>query len=153
MERLPVKSSNIKSIGYDIVTKTLEIEFTTGGVYRYNEVPEEVYNKMSISESKGKFFHTVIKNKFKTIKVETYCECEFKDSDSKGTCINCGLKIYFNPANNSEDIMRETRIQSPVDESVYNKEEKYCICKEPKPTAVLGESEFIGCQLCGKKIK
>jgi hypothetical protein len=26
-----------------------------------------------------------------------WCECEMKDSDGKGNCINCGLKINFKP--------------------------------------------------------
>jgi KTSC domain len=33
MERQPVSSSNLKSVGYDPRSRTLEIEFHNGGVY------------------------------------------------------------------------------------------------------------------------
>lgn len=35
MIRQPVSSSNIRSIGYDSKSNTLEIEFHSGGVYQY----------------------------------------------------------------------------------------------------------------------
>ena len=35
MIRQPVSSSNIRSIGYDSESNTLEIEFHSGGVYQY----------------------------------------------------------------------------------------------------------------------
>ncbi len=42
MERISVLSSVIRSIGYDNLTMTLEIEFANGGVYEYMDVPAEV---------------------------------------------------------------------------------------------------------------
>jgi len=38
MKRKTVKSSNIKSVGYDIRNKILEIEFNNGAVYHYKDV-------------------------------------------------------------------------------------------------------------------
>ncbi len=43
MERFPVQSSNIKSIGYDSDRQTLELEFANGGVYQYFNVTEDIY--------------------------------------------------------------------------------------------------------------
>ena len=44
MIRQPVSSSNIRSIGYDSMSSTLEIEFHSGGVYQYfNETTEKGY--------------------------------------------------------------------------------------------------------------
>lgn len=39
MDRIPVTSSNVASVGYDDGTSTLEVEFTSGSVYRYFAVP------------------------------------------------------------------------------------------------------------------
>ena len=39
MDRIQVRSSNIRSIGYDQKTQTLEVEFLKGGVYQYFDVP------------------------------------------------------------------------------------------------------------------
>ena len=39
MERTPVTSTDILSIGYDTDNQTLEIEFIRGAVYQYSDVP------------------------------------------------------------------------------------------------------------------
>lgn len=64
MEKELVSSSTIVSIGYDTASETLEIEFKTGGVYQYYNVPEAVYQQLMASDSKGKFLHIYIKNSF-----------------------------------------------------------------------------------------
>jgi hypothetical protein len=40
MERHSVTSSNVKSIGYDASSSTLEVEFNSGGIYQYYSVPK-----------------------------------------------------------------------------------------------------------------
>ena len=35
MDRVPVSSSHIRSVGFDRATLTLDVEFTNGRVYRY----------------------------------------------------------------------------------------------------------------------
>ena len=73
MERIKVKSSNISSIGYDELTKTLEIEFANGGLYQYKEVPKEVYEGFNKAESVGKYFFSAVKAKnFAYLKVERF---------------------------------------------------------------------------------
>lgn len=43
MERISVSSSNIKSIGYDQETETLEIEFNSKHIYQYYNIPFNIY--------------------------------------------------------------------------------------------------------------
>ena len=69
MERIPVESSNIASIGYDEDTNTLEIEFHNGGVYQYFDVPFLVYDGMMEAGSKGKYLGQQIKEQFRYVKV------------------------------------------------------------------------------------
>ena len=64
MQRVPVKSTSIKSIGYDEKEKILEIEFHTNFVYQYFDVPVEVYEALVKAESKGKYYNINIKNKY-----------------------------------------------------------------------------------------
>lgn len=64
MERIPVNSSNIGSVGYDSGSDTLEIEFINGGTYQYSGVPEGVYEGMMGADSKGKYFHANINKKY-----------------------------------------------------------------------------------------
>lgn len=62
MKRTPVKSSNIKSIGYDSSKRLLEIEFNSGAVYQYHPIMEQIYNEMKSAPSVGTYFHTKIRN-------------------------------------------------------------------------------------------
>ena len=64
VDRESVKSSSIRSVGYDPATGALEIEFETGPVYRYEGVPDFLYRGLVAARSKGKFFHTRISNRY-----------------------------------------------------------------------------------------
>jgi hypothetical protein len=65
MNRTPVSSSSIVSIGYDPGTLTLEVEFTGGSVYQYFGVPETVYQEFIRASSKGQFLHANIKDNYR----------------------------------------------------------------------------------------
>lgn len=56
MNRTPVQSSNIASIGYDEGEKVLEVEFHSGAVYQYEDVPPEVHGDFMNASSAGRFF-------------------------------------------------------------------------------------------------
>ncbi len=61
MERMPVQSSNLSSVGYDAETLTLEIEFHRSGIYQYFGVSPEIYEGLINASSKGTYFNQVIK--------------------------------------------------------------------------------------------
>ncbi|MFV2016264.1 MAG: KTSC domain-containing protein [Candidatus Heimdallarchaeota archaeon] len=61
MERQHVISSNLKSVGYDPETKTLEIEFLNGGLYQYFSIPESIYNGLMSASSHGSYFDQYVK--------------------------------------------------------------------------------------------
>jgi KTSC domain len=61
MNRIPVSSSNLASIGYDPVTQTLEVEFLHGGVYQYSDVSPSVYDGLMEAESHGSYFDRHVK--------------------------------------------------------------------------------------------
>lgn len=69
MERTPVTSSNICSVGHDPDNQTLEIEFNSGAVYQYASVPPSEYEGFLNADSKGKYFHANIKNRYSFIKL------------------------------------------------------------------------------------
>ncbi len=69
MERTPVTSTDILSIGYDQDQEILEIEFIRGAVYQYSGVPIGVYEGILTADSKGKFFHANIKNAYAFVKL------------------------------------------------------------------------------------
>lgn len=69
MERQPVSSSNIRSIGYEAGTGTLEVEFNSGGVYQYFNVPEATYSALMRASSKGAYVNDNIKDRYRCRKV------------------------------------------------------------------------------------
>ena len=69
LNRMPVQSSNLRSVGYDPKTRVLEIEFHSGGIYGYSNVPENIHSTLINAPSKGKYFARYIKDKFPTNKI------------------------------------------------------------------------------------
>ncbi len=65
MERAPVRSSNLRSVGYDSSTRSLEIEFRMGRLYVYSNVPEAVYDGLMQAPSKGRYHHRHILGRYR----------------------------------------------------------------------------------------
>ncbi|WP_210636056.1 KTSC domain-containing protein [Streptomyces sp. GESEQ-13] len=68
MNRSPVVSSNITSIGYEAARMLLEVEFSSG-IYQYDAVPEHVYLELMAAPSHGRYFARAIKDRFAYRKV------------------------------------------------------------------------------------
>jgi len=61
MERIPVQSSNLASVGYDSANQILEIEFHHGGIYQYFNVPSRIHDGLMSAGSKGTYFDQNVK--------------------------------------------------------------------------------------------
>ncbi|WP_204103253.1 MULTISPECIES: KTSC domain-containing protein [Spirulina sp. CCY15215] len=61
MNRTPVSSSNIGSVGYDLSTQILEVEFLHGGIYQYSRVPSSIYANLMAANSHGSYFDQHVK--------------------------------------------------------------------------------------------
>lgn len=70
MNRAKVKSSSIESVGYDMLTQTLEIEFRfkstyqSGSIYQYENFAPADWDKFIEAKSAGMHFDQFIKGKF-----------------------------------------------------------------------------------------
>lgn len=69
MERQPVKSRILSSVGYDESKKILEIEFHTGLVYQYLAVPPKIFADLMHSGEIGKYFSEKVRTQFRTKQV------------------------------------------------------------------------------------
>jgi hypothetical protein len=69
MDRVPVSSSNLESIGYDASSETLEVEFKTQSIYQYYNVPQFMHEQLMQAPSVGTFFNANIKNAYACAKV------------------------------------------------------------------------------------
>ncbi|HEY9614713.1 amino acid--tRNA ligase-related protein, partial [Allocoleopsis sp.] len=61
---LKTSSNVIRSFDYDEATQTLRVEFNTGSVYQYRDVPKNVYQELKIAPSIGQYFNTHIREKY-----------------------------------------------------------------------------------------
>src|SRR4029450_6094428 len=52
---IPVESSMIQAVGYDPKTRILEVVFSSGQTYCYEDVPPEVHQELMIADSKGQY--------------------------------------------------------------------------------------------------
>jgi hypothetical protein len=62
MNRTPVISSNVSSVGYDENDSTLEVQFRDGSVYQYFKVPSQIYTGLINAASVGGFLNDHIKD-------------------------------------------------------------------------------------------
>jgi hypothetical protein len=61
MDRTPVSSTELASVGYEEATSILEVEFQKGGIYQYFGVPMQVHEQLMAAPSKGAYFNHVVK--------------------------------------------------------------------------------------------
>ena len=54
----------MRSMGYQAETGVLEIEFQSGEVYEYFDVPADVYVGLEKAESKGQYFNREIRDDY-----------------------------------------------------------------------------------------
>lgn len=62
MVRQFVSSSDLRSVGYE--DGVLEIEFHSGGIYQYFNVPPVVVSELMSAPSHGRYFYSVIRNRY-----------------------------------------------------------------------------------------
>ena len=51
-------------MGYSLEAATLEVEFRSGAVYRYFDVPTPIYDCFLAAASKGTFFNDSVRTRF-----------------------------------------------------------------------------------------
>jgi len=71
MPRETVDSSSIRSIGYSAAEAVLEIEFIKSGTYDYLGVPQQAYDALMASVSKGQHFNQAIKGSYPYRRVQS----------------------------------------------------------------------------------
>ena len=69
MIRVPVTSSNIRSIGYNEESQTLEVEFHGGEIYQYFNVPKSAYTELMSASSHGSHLHRHIEDNYRCSRI------------------------------------------------------------------------------------
>ena len=71
MIRTTVVSASITAVAYDAPSRALEVEYVSGRVYRYLDVPEEVFAWLLKARSKGGFVNRMIRDRYEYTEVPT----------------------------------------------------------------------------------
>jgi len=69
MRRTEVESTTLRSAGYAPSQRILELEFTSGAVYQYLEVPAAIYQRLMEADSKGAYFNHEIRDDYQAVRV------------------------------------------------------------------------------------
>jgi len=70
MDRISVRSSNIRSVGFEASSLILEVEFNSGSIYQYLNVSESEYEGLMNATSKGRYLNRNIKGHYKDVKIK-----------------------------------------------------------------------------------
>jgi hypothetical protein len=70
-ERVELSSEAIASVRYEPERRTLDIEFTSGTMYRYSGVPPAVYEALISAESHGRYFMAAIRSRYRYVKLRS----------------------------------------------------------------------------------
>ncbi|MCB0725357.1 MAG: KTSC domain-containing protein [Ignavibacteriae bacterium] len=65
IEMIDVRSSTIRSIGYDYVEEILVVEFKNRSIYEYYNVSEMIFQNFLDARSKGTYLGKHIRDKYK----------------------------------------------------------------------------------------
>lgn len=64
IERKACESSNVKTYGYDETSRTLVVEFKSGSIYAYEDVPPLTFSDLQKAPSVGSFIAQRIRGQF-----------------------------------------------------------------------------------------
>lgn len=71
MHRDAVRSSSLRSVGYDPRRHVLEVEFAaTGRRYQYLDVPPEVHEALMAAPSMGRHFNEFVRDRYEAVEQE-----------------------------------------------------------------------------------
>lgn len=70
IQREPVQSSALATVGYSKRLRALEIEFRDGLIYRYLEVSPATHRDLITAHSKARYYNHHIRGKYRCLRVK-----------------------------------------------------------------------------------
>jgi hypothetical protein len=70
MNVTPVESTTLATVGYDDESARLQLEFCNRAIYQYFDVPSAVHKALLTAASKGNYFNTTIRGRYRFARVE-----------------------------------------------------------------------------------
>jgi hypothetical protein len=94
IDREAVDSSNIASIGYSPDRRVLAVEFKSGAIFHYEDVPPEFAADFYLTQSKGQFFNKHVRGTLLGQKMTGPCS-RCRAAGIIGTACACGNGEHF----------------------------------------------------------
>lgn len=91
IERMPIDSSAMKSVGYCPSREVLAIEFHSGLVIHYDGVTQEAFEAFAATESRGRAYAASIKGKYPARVMTGLCQRCAKPGYVGEQCEHCKL--------------------------------------------------------------
>ena len=66
---VPVNSTLLASVNYDVDESILQLEFCDGVIYRYFAVPAAIHSGLLAADSKGSYFNHKIRSGFRYVRL------------------------------------------------------------------------------------
>jgi hypothetical protein len=70
ISRQPVHSHALAAVGYSKRLHALEVEFVNGAIYRYSNVPPDIYRDLLSASSKTQFYDANVRGHFPSVHVK-----------------------------------------------------------------------------------
>jgi XTP/dITP diphosphohydrolase len=136
MKRIPVDSSDVVAIGYDAKERILEIEFQEGRIYRYLEVPQDIYDHFVKADSYGGYFNSYINGYFRYRKVEEggkkFDGITFVTGNKqKVEYLRQACEPFSIPVEQLELEIDEIQSEDPEKVAIYKAKDAYRLAKRP----------------------
>ena len=64
MEKATPPPSNVRSVGYDAPSRTLEVKFWNGSIYQYYDVPEDVHKELVRQSAIAQYLRRHIRDQY-----------------------------------------------------------------------------------------
>jgi len=91
----PVESSNLRARGYSEGQRILAVEFKSGAVFHFSDVPIGMWERFRDAPSAGSFFAHHIRGQFPSVKMTGQCSsCGSKEGPLGTRCTDCGCGVY-----------------------------------------------------------
>jgi hypothetical protein len=115
MKRHQIRSSNFHTVGYDARLRILEVEFKSGSVYQYFDVPQGIYEQLITAFSAGRFLNRYIAHnyRYRLVESNSYVKYPTRIEDPvpaigiKHLYNKLVLKFHPDRPNGNEAIMKE----------------------------------------------
>lgn len=92
---LPVESSSLSAIGYNVEKEILAVRFTSGAIFHYGGVSLNAYTALLEAQSLGSYFAKHVKSKYRAEKMTGDCpKCGDRHGWIGETCGDCGCADY-----------------------------------------------------------